>query len=242
MDCEQIIGRVHSFQSLGAADGPGVRSVVFLQGCPLRCAYCHNPDTWEFYGGEQISSEQVTEKVKRYKAYFGKDGGVTLSGGEVLMQPEFARQILKRCKDEGIHTAIDTSGAAPLDNAKKVLEFTDLVICDVKFVDEQGYKKFCGGSLEKTLEFLQLCEQQNKPVWVRCVIVPNLNDNEDFVKTLINTVSEFKNLKKIELLPFKKLCVTKYEELNIDFLLKDTPECSKETIQKLSLLIPNHLK
>ncbi len=242
MDCHKITGRVHSFQSLGAADGPGVRSVVFLQGCPLRCAYCHNPDTWNFNDGEVLSSTQVTDKIKRYKAYFGNDGGVTLSGGEVLMQPEFARQILKQCKAEGIHTAIDTSGAAPKENAKAVLEFTDLVICDVKFVDEYGYKKFCGGSLQKTLEFLQLCESENKSIWVRCVIVPNLNDNEMFVKTLVDTVSGFKNLEKIELLPFKKLCVTKYEELNIDFSLKDTPECSKETIQRLSEFIPEHLK
>ena len=118
---EKITGYVHSFQSLGGADGPGVRSVVFLQGCALRCAYCHNPDTWEFANATQMSALEVVDKVKRYKAYYGKEGGVTLSGGEVLMQPDFARQLLKMCKDEGIHTAIDTSGAAPIENAKKVV-------------------------------------------------------------------------------------------------------------------------
>lgn len=238
----KITGNVHSFQSLGAADGPGVRSVVFLQGCPLRCAYCHNPDTWEFSGGEVMSAEQVTDKIKRYKAYFGKEGGVTLSGGEVLMQPAFARQLLKMCKQEGIHTAIDTSGTAPIEYAQQVLGFTDLVICDIKFTSEKDYEKFCGGSLERTLEFLQLCENLDKPFWIRSVILPGINDNQEFVESLVDLVKGFKNLKKIELLPFKKMCMTKYKELNIDFPFKDTDECSKDAIIKLSKFIPNHLK
>lgn len=236
-----VKGRIHSFQSLGAADGPGIRCVVFFQGCPLRCIYCHNPDTWDFKLGEEKSAEEVLQKIVRFKPFFGKDGGVTLSGGEVLMQPDFASELLRLCKLNGIHTAIDTSGICDLKSAEQVLQYTDLVICDIKFLNNDDYKNYCNADFNRVIDFLNLCEKMKIPFWIRSVIVPGINDNKAFVCSLINKVKEYSFLTRIELLPFKKLCITKYEALGIEFKLKNVPECSEQKIEELTSLIPGFL-
>lgn len=232
-----IKGYINSIQSLGAVDGPGVRFVVFLQGCPLRCIYCHNPETWDISKAAQsFTPEQLLEKVLRYKSYFGSKGGITLSGGEVLLQIEFATEMFRLCKEHGIHTALDTSGIGCEDKAKLnlLLQYTDLVICDVKFTTEEAYKNYTGGSLQKVLKFLDLVEEKSIPVWIRQVIVPNLNDDEKSMDELNSLIAKYSNIEKVELLPFKKLCLSKYENMGLEFRLKDTDEADPEKVKLLN--------
>ncbi len=232
-----ITGKISSFQSLGAVDGPGVRFVVFFQGCPLKCVCCHNPETQEINGGTEYSSKEIAEKVARYKEYFGKDGGVTLSGGEPLVQPEFATEILKECKSKGIHTCIDTSGYRLDERVKELLKYTDLVLLDIKYTNNEDYIKFAGCEMEAPIKFLDYLQQINKPVWVRQVIIPNLNDNGENIKKLKAITSKYSCIEKIELLPFRKMCEMKYEKMEIPFPLKRTPEPTKEKMAELEKLL-----
>ncbi len=236
-----MIGRVHSFQSMGAVDGPGLRCVVFMQGCPLRCVYCHNPDTHDFGGGEEFTVEQMVQKILRFKSYI-KNGGVTVSGGEPLMQIEFVTELFKKLKENGIHTALDTSGIGDLEKAKKLLEVTDLVLADVKFLDSDSYQKYAGANFTQVKAFLDLTKEMGTPLWIRQVIVPNINDSEENILNLLEYLKPYDNVQKIELLPFRKLCEPKYENLGIPFPLKDTPEMNQKDIEKLYELIPQNLR
>lgn len=226
-------GRISAFQSMGAVDGPGVRCVVFMQGCPLRCVYCHNPETWEINGGEAAETEQLVRKILRYRSFINRGGGVTVSGGEPLMQAQFCGELFKRLKEEGIHTALDTSGIGNLEQAESVLEYTDLVLCDIKFTTEDDYKKYCGGSLRRVLDFLELVRKRNIPLWIRHVVVPGLTDTKQDAEAVRAIAANYPSLEKIEFLPFRKICMSKYESLGIDFPLKDVPACSQETIEKM---------
>ncbi|MGI6751939.1 MAG: pyruvate formate-lyase-activating protein [Anaerovoracaceae bacterium] len=232
-----MIGRISSFQSLGAVDGPGLRCVVFMQGCPLRCAYCHNPESWNPEGGEEISIDQLVSKIQRFRSYISKDGGVTISGGEPLFQHEFVLELMKRLKEKGYHTALDTSGVGDLENSEKILRYTDLVIADLKFTDAEKFKKYCRGDLQQVYDFLTLTAKMGIPLWIRQVIVPGINDKEEDISDLNHILSRYSNLKKVTLLPFRKLCLSKYEELNIPFQLKETPECSTEQLKMLQKMI-----
>ena len=262
-----VTGRIHSFQSLGAVDGPGLRFVVFLQGCPMRCMYCHNPDTWLPEGGTEYTVDEVVSKILRYRTYFGKDGGVTVSGGEALLQAEFVTDLFRALKAEGINTCLDTSGVmhtgndsmrdradfgspAESGNSDKpalsaddtriinaLLSVTDLVICDIKFTTEKDYQAHTGGSLSSVLAFLSLTQTAKVPLWVRHVVVPGFTDSEDEVRAMVALAHRYDNLKRIELLPFRKLCVTKYEQLGIPFRCADIPECDEATIARLSKLL-----
>ncbi len=228
-----VTGRIHSFQSLGTADGPGVRAVVFMQGCPLRCACCHNPDTWDFNGGTEVTPDEIFRKIKRLKNYFGEDGGVTVSGGEPLMQPEFVKELFTLCKTDGITTAIDTSGCVLNDKIKDVLNLTDTVLLDYKYVTDELYKSKVGTEKSKVDEFLSYLNSQNIDTWIRQVIIKDLNNNKNSVKVLKELKQKYPCIKKTELLPFKKLCIEKYEKLGIPFPLADTPETSKVEIEEL---------
>lgn len=230
-------GRIHSFQSLGAVDGPGVRFVVFMQGCALRCAYCHNPDTWDRAGGEEYDAQEVYEKILRYRPYFGETGGVTVSGGEPLLQWEFVAELFRLLRGAGIPTALDTAGQGSLKAARTVLEQTDLVLCDLKFSTEEEYRRRSGGSLAATLDFLKLTQELGIPLWIRHVVVPGLTDGEKQVRRIAAISRRFPNLRKIELLPFRRLCVSKYDAMGIPFPLRDCPECPQAEIEKLSALI-----
>ncbi|MBQ6106170.1 MAG: pyruvate formate lyase-activating protein [Lachnospiraceae bacterium] len=250
-------GRIHSFQSLGAVDGPGLRFVVFLQGCPMRCMYCHNPDTWLPTGGTEYSVEEVVNKILRYRTYFGKEGGVTVSGGEALLQAEFVTELFRALKAEGIHTCLDTSGVLRSGSAddmqangstnvertlSELLSVTDLVICDIKFTTEKDYLAYTGGSLSSVLHFLSLTQTAGVPLWVRHVVVPGFTDSEEEVRAMVTFARRYDNLKRIELLPFRKLCVTKYEQLGISFRCADIPECDEATISRLNRCIPESLR
>ena len=230
-----MTGRVHSFQSMGAVDGPGVRFVVFLQGCPLRCAYCHNPDTWDPRGGEPYSPQAVCEKILRYRPYL-RHGGVTVSGGEPLMQAPFVAELFRLLREQGIHTALDTSGTGNLEQAREVLAETDLVLCDLKFADAKAYRAHCGASFNQVLQFLSLTEVMHVPLWIRHVVVPGLTDAPDQVRQIARIAGRFDNLQKLEFLPFRKLCAEKYERMGIPFPLADTPEMGEEALQELERL------
>lgn len=234
-------GLIHSFQSMGAVDGPGLRFVVFMQGCPLRCVYCHNPDTWGG-GGEVYTVSQVVETICRFKPYFQHGGGVTVSGGEALCQWKFVTALFRLLQQEGIHTALDTSGIGNLSGAEKVLQYTDLVICDIKFPMEEEYQKYCKGSLVQVQAFLKLTQSMGVPLWVRHVVVPGMTDTAENIQQIVALAQQYTNLQKIELLPFQNMCISKYEALQIPFPLKDCPTCSAATIQKLQRWVPAHLQ
>lgn len=237
-----MIGRINAFQSMGAVDGPGVRCVIFMQGCPLRCAYCHNPETWTVDGGMTADTDELVKKVLRYKSFISRGGGVTVSGGEPLLQAGFCRELFKQLKKEGIHTALDTSGTGNLSAADGVLEYTDLVLCDIKFGTEQAYKRYCGGSLEQVKAFLELVRKRNIPLWFRHVVVPGITDSSKEIMALNDFGKNYPSLEKIELLPFRKICMTKYENMKLEFPLKDVPPCSAKTIEILEKYIDERHK
>ena len=234
-----MTGFIHSVQSLGTVDGPGVRAVIFASGCPLRCVFCHNPDTWDMAGGQELTEDELCEKIIRLYPYI-KDGGVTFSGGEPCMQAEFFCSISKKLKDAGLHIALDTSGCILNEKVKALLELVDLVLLDIKFNSEDGYKKGCGGSLGVTLNFLDFCHKSNIPVWIRQVVIPEINDTEADVLKLISLIEPYREIiKKVELLPFKKLCLEKYEAVGIPFPLANTPELPATKLEKLQIIANN---
>ena len=235
-----MTGRVHSIQSLGTVDGPGVRAVIFTAGCPLRCIYCHNPDTWDMGSGEVWEADALAERVLRLYPYI-KGGGVTLSGGEPCVQARFLCEVSRILKDRGLHIALDTSGAVYNDDVRALLELVDLVLLDVKFTDENAYKRNTGASLSQVLGFLDRLEGLGKEVWIRHVAVPGVNDGEESIKALARLIKPYRCVKKTELLPFKKLCLEKYEGLGIPFPLRDTPQMSAERIKELERVFENEL-
>ena len=230
-----IKGRVHSIQTLGTVDGPGVRFVLFLQGCPLRCACCHNPDTWELEGGSLYTAEEILAKVLRYKEYFGKTGGITLSGGEPLLQSDFAYELFSLCKKNGIHTCLDTSGFVINESVINLLEVTDLCMLDIKYTTEEQYKEYVGGSLNGAVNFLKLLEEKGVKTWIRQVIIPTINDTEENVLKLKELTQKYSVIEKYELLPFRKICQTKYDTLGLEFRFSHILEPTKEEVKKLNL-------
>ena len=230
-------GYIHSIQSLGTVDGPGVRFVVFLEGCNLRCSCCHNPDTWECKGENIYTPEELVEKAIRFKEYFGEQGGVTLSGGEPLLQAEFANEVFRLCHKEGINTCLDTSGSILNDAVKALLSETDRVLLDVKYCSDELYKTYVGCSLASVMEFLSYLNEKNIPTTLRQVIIPGINDNEENIAFISSLKEKHKCIDKIELLPFRKICQVKYDKIQIEFPFKDIPEPSLETMQKLNKLL-----
>lgn len=231
-----MIGNIHSIETMGLLDGPGIRVVVFLQGCPLRCLYCHNPDTWSKEEKLSMTSEELVKLILRYKNYFDNNGGVTFSGGEPLFQSPFLLEVLKLCKQFSIHTCLDTSGVGGTMN-EEILKYTDLVIFDIKALDEEGYLEMTGHNIEESLSFLKLCQKLNKPLWLRHVIVPTINDNEEHILKLKKFIKPLKNIEKIELLPYHLLGVNKYKELKMPYRLEGIKAMSKKRCQELYKLL-----
>ena len=231
-----MIGNIHSLQSLGTVDGPGVRAVVFSQGCPLRCAYCHNPDTWDVSGGEPTSSEELVERIRRLYNYI-KDGGVTFSGGEPCMQSEFFLELTDELHNLGLHVALDTSGAILNDAARELISKVDLVLLDVKFTTDEDYLKYIGIPLSSVIRTLDFLESIKKPTVVRQVIVPGINDTEENAKRLGDLLSGYKCVESLELLPFRKLCIEKYHALGIPFPLESYPVGKREVCDRLREIV-----
>ena len=207
-------GNVANFETMGLVDGPGVRFVVFMQGCPLRCAYCHNPEMWNKNEQKmQFEANELVEKIKKYHPYFKNGGGVTVSGGEPLMQAEFVTELFKLCKKNDIHTCLDTSGHG--DNYEELLDYCDLVILDVKALDAKQYKELVCANIDKFFKFVEVCQRKEKKLWLRQVIVPGFNDNKESVLKLKKFADGLNNVEKIELLPYHTMAKKKYENLNV---------------------------
>ena len=228
-----LMGRVHSFQSLGAVDGPGLRYVVFMQGCPLRCGYCHNPDTWEMDAGAFYSAQQIVDALLRYRPYFGETGGLTVTGGEPLMQSAFTRELFALCHMHGVHTCLDTSGCVLNDTVRALLEETDHCLLDVKFTNDLDYLRYTRGGLKQTLAFLEELQRRNLPTWIRQVIVPELNDTAENVQALNALIAPYPCIERVELLPFHKLCVEKYQRMGLTFAFDDYPAATQENVDAL---------
>ncbi len=232
-----MMGRIHSIQSLGTVDGPGVRFVAFLQGCHLRCGCCHNPDTWAMTGGEEYTPQALVEKALRCRPYFGTEGGITLSGGEPLLQADFVREVFALCHTAGIHTCLDTSGSILTPAVKAALAVTDRVLLDVKYTDDARYTSHVGCSLASPLAFLDYLDEQGIATTLRQVIIPTLNDTEENVRALRAIADTHPCVDKVELLPFRKICQVKYDQMGLTFPFGDLPEPTADSMRKLQELL-----
>ena len=232
-----MIGRIHSIQSLGTVDGPGVRFVVFLQGCPLRCGCCHNPDTWDATGGETITANELVKKALRYRTYWGAEGGITLSGGEPLLQAEFVKEVFTLCKQESIHTCLDTSGCVLTNQVKEALSLTDRVLLDYKYVTDEDYRTHVGCSIAPVQAFLSYLNQQCIPTTLRQVAIPTLNDTPLAVTALKAVAQAHPCVDKVELLPFRKICQVKYNQMGISFPFAHLPEPTPEQMEELKAIL-----
>ncbi len=231
------MGIVHSIQSLGTVDGPGVRFVVFLKGCNLRCGCCHNPDTWDCEGGTRYTAREIVDKAIRFKEYFGKEGGITLSGGEPLLQADFAHEVFSLCHKEGINTCLDTAGTVWNSSVEALLGETDRILLDVKYTTDSSYREYVGCSLDLPLAFLSHVGEASVPVTLRQVIIPTLNDTAENVCALKRIADAHPCVDKIELLPFRKICQVKYDKLGIPFPFAHIPEPSVNSMAALNKIL-----
>ncbi len=230
----EITGNIHSFETLGTVDGPGIRFVIFMQGCPLKCKYCHNRDTWEVGKGTNYTVDEVIEKVLRSKPYFeASNGGITVSGGEPLLQAKFILELFKKLKKYNIHTAIDTAGSLPItDTIKEVLKYTDLVLLDIKHINNEKNIELTGHPNTHNLEFAKYLNENNIPMWINQVIVPGITDAPEDLKQEKEFLKQFKNIKNIRLLPYHSLGKFKWEEMNLEYPLKDVRDANSDDIKK----------
>lgn len=231
-----IKGNISSIETMGLVDGPGIRYVVFLQGCKLRCLFCHNPETWDTKEKLLMTPEELITKVLKYKNYYGKDGGITFSGGEPLLQPEFLKESLKLAKTCNLNTVIDTAGVG-LGNYEEILKYTDLVILDIKAIDEESYQKITGQSMTEFNNFLSVCQRLNKKLWLRQVIIPGINDTEEYILQLKTYIQSISNIEKVELLPYHVLGCEKYKTLNIPYRLDNIPAMNVKKCEQLQELL-----
>lgn len=228
-------GYIHSTESMGTVDGPGIRYVVFMQGCPLRCKYCHNPDTWKLKDGRKVTVEKLMQKIIKIKPYIERSGGgITISGGEPTMQLDFTLELLKKAKEAGLHTALDTSGHIELDKFKKLLPYLDLVLLDIKVMDDYKHQELTGVSNHKTLNLLELLEAEEQPYWIRQVIVPGITDDLEEMKDFARFLEDKKSLQKIELLPYHKLGEHKWKNLGLKYQLINVEPPSAQKMSELN--------
>ena len=239
-----MTGRIHSIETFGAVDGPGVRFVVFFQGCPMRCAYCHNPDTWDVNGGTEMSVDEIYKKFERNKAFYEK-GGVTASGGEPMMQIEFLTELFTRFHNEGVHTCLDTSGimfTGENEKTDKLLAVTDLVMLDIKRFDREGHKELTGHYNDGILAFAKYLSDRNKKMWVRFVCVPVVTDADDELKEYGKFLSNLKTLEALDVLPYHTMGVKKYEALNIPYRLEGLKPATSEYASDKKTIILSAMK
>ena len=226
-----MLGKIHSLESFGTVDGPGTRFVVFFQGCPMRCMYCHNPDTWDFSAGREVTAEELLREYDSYKEFL-KSGGITATGGEPLAQPEFLAELFRLAKEKGIHTCLDTSAAVfsqeHPEKTDEVLKYTDLVMLDIKHIDDTAHRKLTGHGNRNILAFAEHIRELSIPVWIRHVVVPGVNDGEDCLFRLGEYISTLKNIKALDVLPYHDMAKAKYTEMGLDYPLGDTPPATKE--------------
>ena len=233
---KNVMGRIHSVESFGALDGPGIRYVLFLQGCPLRCVYCHNPDSWYKDGGQEIGSADVVRDILRYR-HFIQNGGVTLSGGEPLMQPEFAAAVIEGCHEHGLHVAVDTSGGVALLACERAVEQADLLLLDIKAAEDPLFRKITGRGLDNTLEILAARERMGKPVWIRHVLVPGLTLDDGQLHRLGRLLRDYRCVERVELLPFHKMGEYKWQALGEPYTLADVQPPEPEQVEHARSLL-----
>ena len=238
-----MIGKIHSLESFGTVDGPGIRFVVFMQGCPMRCLFCHNPDTWDMSGkaNYEYTPEELLKEVLKYKSFISK-GGVTVTGGEPLVQADFICEFLKLCKNAGIHTALDTSGVIFSDKVRSLLENVDLVLLDIKTVDDTLHPVLTGHERKNNKAFMEYLQEIGKPVWARHVVVPGYTDDESRLEAVAKYLSEFTVVERVELLPYHTMGGYKYGELGIDYPLKGVEPLSAERLKIAKDIFGRYLK
>lgn len=237
-------GRIHSLESFGTVDGPGVRYVVFVQGCPMRCAYCHNPDTWEMNGGTLYDTDYILEQYERNKGFY-RDGGITVTGGEPLMQIDFLTELFEKAHAKGIHTCLDSSGIAfnpgnpeLLAKFDRLIKVTDLVMLDIKHIDPEKHQWLCKQPNNNILAFAQYLSDNNVTLWIRHVVVPGITDDDEYLYKLGYFIGGLKSLKALDVLPYHTMGVTKYEQLGMEYRLKDVPAMGhKEVLEKKKVIL-----
>ena len=241
-------GRIHSLETFGTVDGPGIRFVVFVQGCPMRCLYCHNPDTWPTTGGKEISVDEILRKYEENKSFY-KNGGLTVTGGEPLLQIDFLTELFMKAKALDIHTCIDTSGIVfkpdnktIVDKLDVLMQYTDLVMLDIKHIDPEEHKKLCSQPNDGILAFAEYLSDKNIPMWIRHVVVPGITDKEEYLYRLGLFLGKLKNLKALDVLPYHTMGVVKYENLGIDYRLKGVPALTKDEVIKAKSFIIKGIK
>lgn len=241
---EQILGNIHSLESFGSADGPGVRYIIFLRGCNMRCKYCHNPDTWAKKDGNMLmTADEVLQKALRYKNYWKNNGGITVSGGEALLQIDFLIELFRKAKEKGIHTTLDTSGNPftrenPFFEKFNVLmKYTDLFMLDIKHIDDECHKKLTGCSNKNILDMANYLSDNNKDMWIRHVLVPGITDSKEQLTNLKEFISTLNSVKKVEILPYHTLGVFKWEELGIPYGLENVNPPTKEQIEEAKQIL-----
>ena len=242
-----MLGRINKLETFGSVDGPGVRFVVFTQGCPMRCLFCHNPETWDFKGAAagafDISAEDLLKKALRYKSYWGTEGGITVSGGEPLMQMDFLIEFFELAKDAGVHTCIDTSGVnfvrtePYFGKFQRLMEATDLLLVDLKIMDPELHKKLTGHPIDHNLDMFRYLDEIRKPIWIRHVLVPGISDNDEYLQQASEFIGTLSNVKKVEVLPYHSLALAKYKEMGLDYALKDTKSPSPERVQNANRIL-----
>lgn len=233
-----VKGRVHSIETFGTVDGPGIRFILFMQGCPLRCKYCHNRDTWDTKGGKEYSTDEIITQVLKYSSYMKfSGGGITASGGESTLQPEFLTDLFAKAKKNQIHTCLDTSGFVDIDTIDPILDNTDLVLLDLKHMVDEKSKDLTGVGTEKVLKLAKHLDERNIPVWIRHVLVPGITDDVENLEKLGQFVSTLNNVERLELLPYHTLGVHKWENMGIDYELKDVENATDEDIQRAAKII-----
>lgn len=231
------MGKIHSIETFGTVDGPGVRFVVFFQGCPMRCAYCHNPDTWEMDGGMEVSAEELIARFNRNRAFY-KTGGITATGGEPLLQIDFLIELFELAKKEGINTCLDTSGILfPMEQIDRLLAVTDLVMLDIKHIRDAEHRELTGHSNANVLAFARYLAEKNIPVRIRHVVVPGITFEEEELLELGRFLGTLPNLEKLEVLPYHSMGKVKYDSLGMDYRLKDTPQLTKAEAKEAEELI-----
>lgn len=233
-----IKGRVHSIETFGTVDGPGIRFIVFMQGCPLRCKYCHNRDTWDAKGGKEYTTDELISEVLKYSSYMKfSGGGLTVSGGEATLQPEFVAELFAKAKKNDIHTCLDTSGFVDIDKVDPILDNTDLVLLDLKHMIDDKSKDLTGVSIQKALKLAKHLDERNIPVWIRHVLVPGITDDRENLEALGKFVSTLNNVDRLELLPYHTIGVHKWESMGIEYELKGVPDATPEDIKKASQVL-----
>ncbi len=230
-------GYIHSVESFGSVDGPGVRFIVFFSGCPLRCAFCHNPDTWDFHKGEEKTAQELIDEALPCRPYWGAHGGLTVSGGEPLAQIDFLLELFTLAKKEGINTCIDTSGApftreGPwFETFNALMQVTDLLLMDIKHIDDDEHVKLTGKGNSNIIDMFRYLDEIHKPIWIRHVLVPGISDNDVYLEKTRDFIRTLSNVNRVEILPYHTLGIAKYEKMGIAYRLKDTPSPEPERVE-----------